>query len=110
MLRNNVLTAKHPFVGYYEGFNLTVAEALILGVPVLSTKCTGPCEILGNGRYGMIVENSAEGLYNGLKQLAENPALLAEYREKTKLRQSFFDENKLLRQITDLFEKGESRA
>ena len=95
---------------YYEGFNLTVAEALILGVPVLSTKCTGPCEILGNGRYGMIVENSAEGLYNGLKQLAENPALLAEYREKTKLRQSFFDENKLLRQITDLFEKGESRA
>ena len=44
---------------YYEGFNLTVAEALILGVPVLSTKCTGPCEILGNGRYGMIVENSA---------------------------------------------------
>ena len=65
---------------YFEGYNLTVAEALILGVPVLSTDCTGPNEILDHGNYGMIVENSEEGLYNGLKEFADNPELLEKYR------------------------------
>ena len=88
---------------YFEGYNLTVAEALILGVPVLSTDCTGPNEILDYGKYGMIVENSEEGLYNGLKQFAENPKLLKKYKEKALQRQDFFDEDKILKQITVLF-------
>ena len=88
---------------YFEGYNLTVAEALILGVPVLSTDCTGPNEILDNGKYGMIVENSDEGLYNGLVVLVENPDLLNDYEEKALQRQDFFDEDKILKQITDLF-------
>ena len=92
---------------YYEGFNLTVAEALILGVPVLSTDCTGPREILDGGKYGILVKNSDEGLYNGLKQIVEHSELLSEYREKTKARQSFFDENKITNQIISLLGKEE---
>ena len=95
---------------YYEGFNLTVAEALILGVPVLSTQCSGPCEILDNGKYGMLVANSEAGLYNGLKQFVKNPEKLTEYREKAIARQGFFDENKIIGQITALFKKEESHA
>ena len=95
---------------YYEGFNLTVAEALILETPVLSTQCSGPCEILDGGKYGMLVANTEEGLYNGLKQFVENPEKLAEYREKAKARQGFFDENKIIGQITALFNKEESHA
>lgn len=89
---------------YFEGYNLTVAEALILGIPILSTDCTGPNEILDRGKYGKIVENSEEGLYNGLRQFAQNPDLLKEYKEKAFQRQDFFDENKLLMKITDLFD------
>ena len=92
---------------YYEGFNLTVAEALILGVPVLSTDCTGPREILDGGKYGILVKNSDEGLYNGLKQIVEHSELLSEYREKAKARQSFFDENKITNQIISLLGKEE---
>lgn len=88
---------------YFEGYNLTVAEALILGVPVLSTDCTGPNEILDYGKYGMIVENSEDGLYSGLKQFAENPGLLKDYKVKALKRQDFFNEDKILKQITDLF-------
>lgn len=88
---------------YYEGYNLTVAEALILGVPVLSTDCTGPNEILDNGKFGMIVENSEEGLYNGLKELCDNPDLLQKYKDKALQRQDFFSEEKILRQISRLF-------
>lgn len=83
----------------YEGYNLTVAEALILGVPVLSTKCTGPCEILDNGKYGAIVENSEEGLYQGLKELLSDPNKLLYYREKVKERQDFFEEEQICGEI-----------
>ncbi|MBQ6154056.1 MAG: glycosyltransferase [Ruminococcus sp.] len=88
---------------YYEGYNLTVAEAVILGTPVLSTICAGPCEILDNGKYGMIVENSEEGLYRGLKEVYDHPELLREYREKEQQRQEFFDEDRIINQLTSLF-------
>ena len=87
---------------YFEGYNLTVAEALILGTPVLSTDCTGPNEILDYGRHGMIVENSEEGLYNGLKQFAKNPDLLKKYKEKALQRQDFFDEERIINQIISM--------
>ena len=89
---------------YTEGYNLSVAEALILGVPVLSTDCAGPSEILDYGRYGMLVENSEEGLYDGLKALYESPSLLEEYRQKAVQRQDFFDEDAILDQIIDVIE------
>ena len=89
---------------YYEGYNLTVAEALIIGTPVLSTDCTGPREILGGGRYGMLVENSEEGLYEGLKKLCDTPGLLESYREKALQRSDFFDEDKTFGLITGLFD------
>lgn len=87
----------------YEGFNLTVAEALIIGTPVLSTDCTGPREILDNGKYGMLVDNSAEGLYNGILRLIKHPKLLDVYREKSAERRPFFDEENIMAKIEDLF-------
>lgn len=88
---------------YYEGYNLTVAEALILDTPVLSTDCTGPKEILDYGKYGMIVENSVEGLYKGIKQVSEHPELLLEYKKKAIDRKKFFSEEKILDEITKIF-------
>jgi len=87
----------------YEGYNLTVAEALILGVPVLSTHCTGPCEILDDGKYGVIVENSEEGLYAGIKDLLEHPEKLAYYKEKAIARKDFFNEERIIGEIEELF-------
>lgn len=87
---------------YFEGYNLTVAEALILGVPVLSTDCTGPTEILDNGKFGMIVENSEEGLYRGLKKICDSPSLLQMYREQAIKRRDFFDETRIIKQIMEL--------
>ena len=84
---------------FYEGFNLTIAEALALGVPALSTDCSGPCEILDNGEYGMIVENSEEGLYNGILKLIQDPELLEKYKSKTKERTEFFDEDTYMQKI-----------
>ena len=56
-----------------EGFSLVIAEAMLLGVPVISTYCSGPNELLQDGKYGMLVENSEEGLYRGLKSALNMP-------------------------------------
>ena len=86
----------------YEGFNLTVAEALILGTPVISTDCTGPNEILDHGKYGLIVENSDEGLYNGIHSILKNKGVLDTYKSKAILRKPFFDKEKILGKIENL--------
>lgn len=90
---------------YYEGYNLTVAESLIIGTPVLSTNCTGPCEILDNGEYGMIVENSTEGLYQGIKKMIIDKDLYNHYKVKARERLSFFDEEKIIKEVESLFQK-----
>ena len=90
---------------YYEGYNLTVAEALILGVPVISTDCSGPNEILDHGKYGMIVDNSEPGLHKGLREMYKNPLLQQYYAQKAKQRFDFFNEDRIFKQITDLIER-----
>lgn len=56
----------------YEGQGLVVLEALILNKPVISTNIPGPQSILENGEYGSLVENSQEGLINGMIDFIEN--------------------------------------
>ena len=48
----------------YEGFSVVIAEALSVGLPVVSTDCpSGPSEILEDGKYGLL---SPVGDYEGL--------------------------------------------
>ena len=58
-----------------EGFSLVIAEALVLGVPVISTYCSGPNELLKDGQYGLLVDNTDEALYRGLKSVLSNSTM-----------------------------------
>ncbi len=51
---------------YYEGRPLVLYEAFALGLSVLSTDIPGPAEILNQG-YGLVVENSVDGLVAGMQ-------------------------------------------
>lgn len=56
---------------YYEGLPMTIMEALILGVPVLSTNIKGPRNFLEQG-YAHLVENSQNGLLEGMNDFTNN--------------------------------------
>lgn len=46
-----------------EGFGLTLAEAMVAGVPVITSDQKGPMEVIGYGRFGTIFEtNNSDSL------------------------------------------------
>ena len=52
----------------YEGFGLVLAEANILGLPIVSTDITGPRTFM-NKYGGTLIEDSEDGVYKGLEML-----------------------------------------
>jgi glycosyltransferase involved in cell wall biosynthesis len=89
---------------FKEGYSTAVTEALIVHTPVLTTDCAGMDEILDGGRYGMITDNSEEGLYEGLKQLLSSPELLAHYKQAAIERSSYFSKERAIAETEQLFD------
>lgn len=51
---------------FYEGRPMVLSEAFELGLDVISTDIPGPSELLNQG-YGLVVENSEDGLVEGMR-------------------------------------------
>ncbi len=82
---------------FAEGFSTAAAEALIVGTPVCTTDVSGMKELLGeHNEYGLVTENSEEGLYEGVKRLLEDPGLLKHYREQAGIRGQAFESQKMI--------------
>ena len=63
-----------------EGYGLTIQEALVLGVPVAAVRTPGVEESL-DPRYGLLVDDSAEALRDGIAGLLKAPEQLNRFRE-----------------------------
>lgn len=79
-----------------EGYSTAVTESMILGVPVLTTDCSGMNEIIGDSGAGIIVPNSTESLKTGLRQVLSDKDLLAEMKIKASERSKIFDTQNLI--------------
>ena len=90
---------------YREGFSTAVTESLIVGTPVISTLCSGAQELLGyNNEYGLVVENSEEGIYKGLKNLLIDKDLLNFYKVKAKERGKRFNKKNTIRDVENILD------
>lgn len=65
----------------YEGFPTVLFEAITLKKNIIATEVSGVSEMLENGRLGLIVENSEEGLYEGMKKALVAPEAFSEYQK-----------------------------
>lgn len=65
-----------------EGYSLVIAEALTLGLPVISMDCSGPNELLDNGKYGKLCNNHQE-LKKEIEKVFLQKDYFAELKTKT---------------------------
>ena len=89
---------------YYEGFSMVMMEAVILGTPMISTEVSGAREMLGDSEYGLVVENSSEGIYEGMKKLITDKELYAHYQKKADERKDYLSEDRIMDQLEGYFE------
>lgn len=86
-----------------EGFSTAATEALIVGTPVCTTDVSGMKEMLGeHNEYGVVTENSEEVLYNGIKQLLNDPQLLAHYKEQAQIRGRVFSTEHTVKSVEEM--------
>ena len=83
---------------YAEGYSTAATEATILGIPTITTKCSGMKEIFEDGKYGLIVDNSDKALEEGLKLILKDSTLLHYYKEQVMKRISYFDSKMILKE------------
>ena len=86
-----------------EGISTVVTEALILGKPIISTRCSGVDELLGDNIYGIITENSTEDLYQGMKNIISNKDLRDELSIRCEKRKEDFKVDAIIEQIESLW-------
>ncbi len=85
---------------YYEGYSTAVTESLIVGTPVITTLCSGMEEMLGqDDEYGIIVNNTDEDLYKGLKKILKNKIEIDRLKEKAIKRSKLFDKLITVREV-----------
>ena len=84
-----------------EGYSLVIAEALTLGLPVISMDCSGPNELLDNGKYGILC-NNYDDLYQVLNSVITDKNYYLDLKEKAAKRKDFFDIHTTMKQIEQL--------
>lgn len=97
-----VLSARH------ESFGMVLIEAMYAGIPVVSTDCAGPAEVLDQGQYGVLVaKENPSALTEGIRKLLEDPVLYQHYKQTGQKRvQDFFYPN-IMKQWERLLEGDE---
>lgn len=90
----------------HEGLSTAMSEAIILGVPVLTTNCAGAEEVVGaNSEYGLLTENSTEGIAGGLEKLLKDEALISHYKNRAAERSAFFSIENTVREVEKLIDE-----
>lgn len=90
----------------YEGFPTVLFEAITLKKKIIATDVSGVHEMLQEGKLGLIVENSEEGIYFGMKKALQNPESFEHFQENLQVYKKPFtlenSVNSIIKIIDDL--------
>ena len=98
----------HAYVcsSYSEGFSTAATEALIIGIPVVTTSVSGMKEMLGeNNEYGIVTENTENALYEGIVSLINSQERLSYYHNKALERSAVFNTKTTVKKVEQLLIK-----
>ena len=89
----------------YEGFPTVLYEAIVLKKTIVATDVSGVLEMLKGGELGLIVENSEEGIYEGMKQVLTNPEISNSYQKKLENYNPPFNLENSVRKIQEILDE-----
>lgn len=89
----------------YEGFSMTILEAMACGVPCVSFDCPyGPHNIIKNGEDGILVEYlNSQALGNNICNLIENEELRIRLGHNARVNVQRFSEDIIMKKWIELF-------
>lgn len=82
-----------------EGFAIVLGEAFALSKPVISTKITGPSEILNDNRYGLIVEQDVDEIAKAMETMMFDDEIRMHYSKIGQERLSDFAPKRIIEQL-----------
>ncbi len=85
-----------------EGYPLTMCEALCLGRPIVATNITGAREILDNSKYGLLVDETVDSIYQGIKMLIDNVDVREKYANISYKQSQAFSVGETMNQVYSL--------
>lgn len=89
---------------HHEGFSTAVAEALVVGTPVISTNVSGANELLGdNNEYGVVTDNDENALYDGIYTMLTNNQL-DHYKKQAEIRGKEFSTIKTTKSVEEMID------
>jgi len=88
----------------YEGFPTVLFEALTLKKRIISTEVSGAAEMLNNGELGLLVDNSEDGIYQGMKEALSHPESFEKYISKLKNYEMPFKLENSVRKIASILD------
>ena len=81
-----------------EGYNVAITEAVILGVPVISTNFAGAYEPVEAPRCSVVVETEEE-LYQSIKRVLTDPSEIKKLKEGLEASKGYFRKEYLMKRI-----------
>ena len=91
----------------YEGFPTVLFEAITLKKNIIATDVSGVREMLENGKLGFIVENTEEGIYEGMKKALVQPSDFQAYQDNLKCYEMPFNLENSVRKIIEILDNLE---
>ena len=86
-----------------EGYSTACTEAIMLGIPVLTTPVSGGKEIIEEAEAGLLVGMEDEELYYGLKTILDHPGYVEEWKGKLLETRERFSYKNRAQKLFDIF-------
>lgn len=84
-----------------EGYSTAATEAISLGIPILTTECSGMQEIIEDSYAGLIVPNSQKGLEEGLETILMSSKTFKDLKRNAVKRSQYFSTKSAIKEFED---------
>ena len=84
---------------FSEGYSTACTEALILGVPVVTTNCSGGEEIINEAECGLLTEMDDNSLYEGIHSILDDPSIVNKWKNSLAKTKERFSQDKRIEKL-----------